>query len=196
MPVWQAHAILYGLPDLMCALNRPQLTEVKTRGWPIFAVFAKGGSVRRRGCPRFAFQPGSPHFQRSTQHSLFPLSSHTATFPLAVKITVAHDSSKDEVKRAINRSLDDIFTGSFFTGSVGLPIKLDQERRSWNADTLTFSLIAKMGPLNMVSTPISGIVVVTDYDLTIDVDLGILERLLPAEKARQAVASRLKGLLK
>ena len=108
-----------------------------------------------------------------------------------VKITVAHDSSKDEVKQALNRSLDDIFTGS-----VGLPVKLVQEHRSWNADTLTFSLIAKMGPLNMVSTPISGTVLVTDHDLTIDVNLGILERLLPAEKARQVVSSRLKGLLK
>jgi hypothetical protein len=108
-----------------------------------------------------------------------------------VKITVAHDSTKDEVKEALNRSLDDIFTGS-----VSLPVKLVQERRTWNADTLTFSLIAKMGPLNMVSTLISGTVLVTDHDLTIDVNLGILERLLPAEKARQVVSSRLKGLLK
>lgn len=108
-----------------------------------------------------------------------------------MKITVAHDSTKDEVKRALDRSLDDIFTGS-----VGLPIKLDQEHRSWNADTLTFSLIAKMGPLNMVSTPIFGTVLVTDHDLTIDVNLGILERLLRADKARQVVSCRLKGLLK
>jgi hypothetical protein len=110
---------------------------------------------------------------------------------LAVKITVAHDSTKAEVKQALNRSFDDIFTGS-----VSLPVKLVQEHRTWNADTLTFSLIAKMGPLNMVSTPISGTVLVTDHDLTIDVNLGILERLLPAEKARQVVSSRLKGLLK
>jgi hypothetical protein len=110
---------------------------------------------------------------------------------LLVKITVAHDSNKDDVKRALDRSLDDIFTSS-----ISLPVKLVQEHRSWNADTLTFSLIARMGPLNMVSTPISGTVLVTDHDLTIDVDLGILERLLPAEKARQAVSSRLKGILK
>jgi len=110
---------------------------------------------------------------------------------LLVKITVAHDSTKEEVKQALNRSLDDIFAGS-----ISLPVKLVQEHRRWNADTLTFSLIARMGPLNMVSTPISGTVLVTDHDLTIDVDLGILERLLPAEKARQVVSSRLKGILK
>jgi len=108
-----------------------------------------------------------------------------------VKITVEHSSSKEEVKQAVNRSLDDIFTNS-----VPLPVKLLQQQRSWSADTLTFSLIAKMGPLGMISTPITGTVHVSDRDVTIDVNLGILERLIPVDKARQAVTTRLKGLLK
>lgn len=134
-----------------------------------------------------------PSAHTFTQYPTLPIPAVVPQryIPFTVKITVAHDSTKDEVKRALDRSLDDIFTGS-----VGLPIKLDQEHRSWNADTLTFSLIAKMGPLNMVSTPIFGTVLVTDHDLTIDVNLGILERLLRADKARQVVSCRLKGLLK
>ena len=108
-----------------------------------------------------------------------------------MKVTVEHGSSKEEVKQALNRSLDDIFTNS-----VPVPVKLVQRQRSWSADTLTFSLIAKMGPLGMVSTPITGTVHVSDRDVTIDVNLGILERLIPADKARQAVTTRLKGLLK
>jgi len=108
-----------------------------------------------------------------------------------VKITVEHSSSKEEVKQAVNRSLDDIFTNS-----VPLPVTLLQQQRSWSADTLTFSLIAKMGPLGMISTPITGTVHVSDRDVTIDVNLGILERLIPVDKARQAVTTRLKGLLK
>ena len=108
-----------------------------------------------------------------------------------MRLTVAHDSSKDEVKRAVNRSLDDIFHDA-----VNLPVKLVEQQRSWAADTLTFSLIAKMGPLGLMSTPIFGTVLVTDHDLTIDVNLGLLERLIPADKARQVLSSRLKGLLK
>lgn len=108
-----------------------------------------------------------------------------------MKITVSHDSSKEEVKQAVNRSLDDIFTSS-----VPLPVKLVQQQRSWSADTLTFSLIAKMGPMSLMSTPITGTVVVSDRELTIDVNLGLLERLIPADKARQVVRTRLKGLLK
>jgi hypothetical protein len=108
-----------------------------------------------------------------------------------VKITVEHGSSKEEVKQAVNRSLDDIFTSS-----VPLPVKLLQQQRSWSGDTLTFCLVAKMGPLGMVSTPITGRVHVSDREVTIDVNLGLLERLIPADKARQAVTTRLKGLLK
>jgi Putative polyhydroxyalkanoic acid system protein (PHA_gran_rgn) len=105
-----------------------------------------------------------------------------------VKITVEHGSSKEEAKRAVNRSLDDMFTNY-----VPLPVKLLQQQRSWSGDTLTFSLIAKMG---LMSTPITGTVHVSDRDVAIDVNLGILERLIPADKARQAVTTRLKGLLK
>ena len=107
-----------------------------------------------------------------------------------MKITVAHDNTKAAVKQAVNRALDDLVTGS-----VSLPVKLVQESRTWNADTLRFSLIARMGPMGLMSTPISGTVRVTDHDLYIDVNLGVLERLIPAEKARHLLTKRLAGLL-
>lgn len=125
--------------------------------------------------------PHAPYFR--VHHS--PLHSPS------VKLTVAHDSTKEAVKQAVNRGLDDIFHDA-----VSLPVKLVEQQRSWAADTLTFSLIAKMGPMGLMSTPIFGTVLVTDHDLTIDVNLGILERLIPADKARQALSSRIKGLLK
>ena len=105
-----------------------------------------------------------------------------------MKITVSHERSIEEVKEAINRSLDDVFTGA-----SALPVKIAQERRSWQGDTLVFSFVAKMG---FMSTPISGTVLVTDHDLTIDANLGLLERLIPAAQAQQAVSSRVKALLK
>lgn len=116
------------------------------------------------------------------------LSVHRSQVPSRfVKITVSHGSSKEAVKQAVNRSLDDLFTSS-----VPLPVKLVQQRRSWSGDSLTFSFMATMGLMN---TPITGTVDVTDREVTIDVNLGLLERLIPADRARQAVATRLKGLL-
>jgi hypothetical protein len=105
-----------------------------------------------------------------------------------VRITVSHNRSKEEVKHSVDRSFNDLFDGM-----VVLPFRLVQERKTWQGDTLMFSLTAKMG---LISTPIKGTIEVTERDLTIDVDLGMLERLIPAAKVRKAVDTRLRGLLK
>ena len=104
-----------------------------------------------------------------------------------MRITVSHNRSKEEVIRTIDRSFDDLFQG------VGLPVGLTQQQKSWQRSTLTFALTAKMG---LLSTPVKGTVEVTDRDLTIDSDLGILERMIPAKKALEIVTSQIRGLLK
>ena len=104
-----------------------------------------------------------------------------------MRISVSHTRSKEEVMRSVDRSFDDLFQG------IGIiPIQFIAERRSWQGSTLTFSLSAKMG---LLSTPIKGSIEVTDRDLTIDVDLGLIGRLIPATKAREAISSRIRGLL-
>ena len=105
-----------------------------------------------------------------------------------MRVTVSHNRPVAEVKQAVNRSFDDLFKTM-----VNLPIQLLQEQRSWNGDKLAFSLVAKLG---LLSTPFKGTIEVTDRDVTIDVDFGLLERLIPAAKSREALGQRLKGLLK
>jgi hypothetical protein len=105
-----------------------------------------------------------------------------------MRVTISHNRPKEEVIRTVERSFDDLFKG------VGvLPVQLVQEHRSWQGSTLTFAMTAKMG---FMSTPIKGTVDVTDRDLTIDVDLGILERMIPAKKAQEMTTDRVRGLLK
>jgi hypothetical protein len=89
--------------------------------------------------------------------------------------------------RDIDRSFDDLFRG------IGvIPIQFIAERRSWQGSTLTFSLAAKVG---LLSAPVKGTIEVTERDLTIDLDLGLLGRLIPATKAREALSGRIRGLL-
>ncbi len=105
-----------------------------------------------------------------------------------MRITVSHNRPKEEIMESVDRSFNELFRGA------GLPqIKLTDERRSWQGSTLAFSLTARMG---WISTPIKGTVEVTDRDLTIDADFGVLERLIPAAKVREVVSSRIRGLLK
>jgi hypothetical protein len=104
-----------------------------------------------------------------------------------MRVTVAHTRSKEEVVRAVDRSFDDLFR------DIGvIPVRFAEERRSWQGSTLTFAISAKMG---FISTPMTGTIEVTDSDVTIDVDLGILERLIPATKVRTSISNRVRGLL-
>ena len=105
-----------------------------------------------------------------------------------VRVTVPHNQSKQEVMRSVDRSFDDLFR------SVGVvPLQFVDEKRSWQGSRLTFSMSAKMG---FLSTPIAGTIDVTDTDLTIDVDLGLLERLVNSGTARAALTNSVRGLLK
>jgi hypothetical protein len=50
--------------------------------------------------------------------------------------------------------------------------------------------------MGLMSTPIKGTLEVTDHDLTIDADLGLLNNLIPEKTAREMIGNRVKGLLK
>ena len=105
-----------------------------------------------------------------------------------MRITVSHNKPKDEVVRAVDRSFDDLFRNS-----TAIPLRIVNEQRSWQGSTLVFSFNAKLG---ILSTPIKGFVEVTDRDVTIDADLGLLERLLPGKQAQRSIEQRVRGLLK
>jgi hypothetical protein len=102
-----------------------------------------------------------------------------------MRITVSHNKPKEEVIQSIDRSIDDLLKQS-------LPVQITVQQRSWQGSTLTFAIAAKMG---FFSSPIKGTVDVTDTDITIDADLGMFEGFVSAEKAREVVGSRVRGLL-
>lgn len=89
--------------------------------------------------------------------------------------------------RSVDRSFDDLFKGF---GTV--PIQIVNESRKWTGSRMDFAFNAKVG---LMSAPIKGFVDVTDKDVTIDADLGWLEKLFPAKQTHAALAARVKGLL-
>jgi hypothetical protein len=103
-----------------------------------------------------------------------------------MRITVSHNKSKDQIIQSVDRSFDDLFKGSPL-----VPIQVTNEKRQWQGSILIFSFTAKLG---LLTAPIKGTVEVTDRDLTIDADLGLLEKLLGGGMSR-AVEGRVKGLL-
>lgn len=107
-----------------------------------------------------------------------------------MRVTISHNKSKEEVIRQVDRSLNELFQGG---ATLPVPVKLTEQQRSWNGSTMTFALNASLGFMN---APIKGTVEVTDRDITIDADLGVLERMIPAKKAEELLSSRIRGLLK
>jgi hypothetical protein len=105
-----------------------------------------------------------------------------------MRITISHNRPKADVIKSVDRSFDDMFQGV-----EGIPVKLVVQQKSWQGSTLSFSLTAKLG---LLSTPIKGTVEVTDTDLTVDADLGMLNRFVSESTAREMLGSRIKGLLK
>jgi Putative polyhydroxyalkanoic acid system protein (PHA_gran_rgn) len=105
-----------------------------------------------------------------------------------MKITVEHGKTKAETIAAVDRTFDQMFQGM---GGGALQIVVDQ--RSWQGDVMNFALTAKMG---FFSTPIKGTVTVTDRDVTVDVDLGVLNQFVSEKAAGEMIGGRIRGLLK
>jgi hypothetical protein len=103
-----------------------------------------------------------------------------------MRITIAHNKPKQEVVDSIDRGFDDVFR------MEGLPLKIVLEQKNWQGSTMTFALSAKMG---FMSSPIRGTIDVTDRDVTIDANLGMFERFVSEEKAREVLGTKFKGLL-
>jgi len=104
-----------------------------------------------------------------------------------MRVTISHKKTKAQAIQAVDRAIDEVF------GAAALgPVTVINQKKNWNESTMTFSLTAKMG---FLTNPISGTVEVTDIDVTIDADLGMLNKLFPEEKVRATVESRVRGLL-
>ena len=104
-----------------------------------------------------------------------------------MRVTVSHNRRKEELVQSLDRSFDDLFKGF---GTV--PIQILNESRKWTGSRMDFSFNAKVG---FVSTPIKGFIDVTEKDVTVDADLGWLEKLFPAKETQAVLAARVKGLL-
>jgi len=96
-----------------------------------------------------------------------------------MRVTVSHNKGRAEAIRRVNEGIDQLFQSA---GTAGVEIRnLEQ---SWNGNTMNFSFTGKMGPF---TAPIRGTVLVTDTELTIDVDLGIVGKLLSEDKIRRSI---------
>ena len=104
-----------------------------------------------------------------------------------MRVTVSHNKTRQEARDAVDRGMDQVFDG-FGGGAVSFSGK----QKQWQGDTMLFSMHAKVA---FIESPIKGSVLIGDKDLTIDLDLGMLKMLVPEDKVKSVVESRVSGLL-
>ena len=105
-----------------------------------------------------------------------------------MRITVSHDKGRERAMKQVDESVDQIFKGM-----PGAPVQIVDQQKNWVGSTMHFSFTGRAG---FLSAPIKGTVEVTEKDLTVDVELpGFLKSLMPEEKLRPAIESRVRGLL-
>ena len=104
-----------------------------------------------------------------------------------MRVTISHNKPVDQVKTAVDHSIDQVFNGL----AVGM-VEFTDQQRAWHGDTLAFSMTAKFG---FIKTPVRGTIAVGTSDIAVDVDLGLLEKLIPQQTVKTAIESRVRGLL-
>ena|SRR5437868_5939528 len=104
-----------------------------------------------------------------------------------MRITIAHTKPRQQMIQMVDRAFDDAFK-VLAQGAV----QISNQQKSWQGSVMTFSMSAGVG---FLKTPISGTVEVTDRDVTVDADIGLLSKLFPQEKIQSALETRLRGLL-
>src|SRR5579872_495650 len=91
-----------------------------------------------------------------------------------MRITIAHTKGRQQMIQMVDRAFDDVFSGLTQT-----PIAITDQHKAWQGNVMTFSLTAKMG---FIRNPVSGTVEVTDREVTLDADVGLLGKLISGEK--------------
>jgi hypothetical protein len=106
---------------------------------------------------------------------------------LHMRITISHSKGQQQMIQTVDRAFDDVFRGL-----VPGPLTISGQQKVWEGSVMKFSLIARMG---FIKNPISGTVEVTERDVTIDADLGMLGNLIPTPEVRSNLETRFRKLL-
>jgi hypothetical protein len=102
-------------------------------------------------------------------------------------VTVSH---KKTIAQAMKTA--DSIANEVFSGLSQLPMQVVNSRKSWVGPVMEFGLIAKLA---FISCPVHGTLEVTDSQFILNLELGLLGKLLSEAKAKESIERRIRGLL-
>lgn len=103
-------------------------------------------------------------------------------------VIIPHKTTAGKAIEKVDQSSD-----SLFEIPGGGPVQLADKKKSWNGQTMNFSLNAKVG---FISLPISGTVVVDDTNVTVHCELpGMIRKLGGEDAIRSSIERKVRGML-
>lgn len=104
-----------------------------------------------------------------------------------MRITIPHSQNPKTIVEHIDRGIEAVFQ------SVGQGmVQFSEAQKNWVGNTMQFSFLANAG---FVKAPIKGTVEVEETVVNLDVDLGLFGKFIPEETAKNAIESKVRGLL-
>jgi len=104
-------------------------------------------------------------------------------------VIVPHKTTVEEAIVIVDRSADDLFEGA-----GGGAVELAERKKGWKGPMMDFSLTARVG---FISLPISGTVVVDEFNVTVHCELPALVKTFVGEaRIRSSVEKKVRGMLK
>lgn len=104
-----------------------------------------------------------------------------------MRVTISHKKPKQEVVKIVEQNTNEMLK-SLASG----PVQVVDLQRAWNGDVMDFSFRGSAGFINV---PIKGRIEVTDAEVIVEADLGVLGKLIPEEKLQATVEGKVRGYL-
>jgi hypothetical protein len=104
-----------------------------------------------------------------------------------MRVTISHKKPKQEVVKIVEQNTNEMLK-SLASG----PVQVVDLQRTWTGDVMDFSF---RGAAGFINVPIKGRIEVTDAEVIVEADLGVLGKLIPEEKLQASVEGKVRGYL-
>jgi hypothetical protein len=105
-----------------------------------------------------------------------------------MRVTVSHNKTQQEAIRAVDEATTDVLR-SMASG----PVQIAEQTKNWQGNVMHFSVKGRMA---IFSATVVGTIEVTDKEVIIEADLpGLLTKMVPEEKIRAGIQTKVKALL-
>ncbi|HET8549541.1 MAG TPA: polyhydroxyalkanoic acid system family protein [Bryobacteraceae bacterium] len=105
-----------------------------------------------------------------------------------MRVTVSHNKTRQEAMKAVDDATADLLR-ALATG----PVQIVDQKKNWQGNVMHFTVKGRMA---VFSATVVGTIEVTDKEIIIEADLpALLTKVLPEEKIRAGIETKVKGLL-